>query len=767
MQVVGAGRSPCAGRACCSSPPLWLPAIWAQSAPGALTPLAPGGTPSGSPPPAAGPSPPAVTTPSGLETPRTPTGAQAVQAEPPKKPQPVPAFPTECLTPQNLDEMYACARALEAVSPTLAGDVRQALGSGDFQRAQDLIERVKREQGLVPEATATQQPVKIPESPFSRLLAPERSPALSEAALDLKPFGYNLFQAGAAVPPPGQVPVGADYLLGPEDEVVVTVWGQLDGVYRARVNREGEVVFPRIGAVPVAGLAFGEAKTLLAKLFTQQFRNVSVSVAMGQLRSIQIFVVGEVQKPGSYQLSSLSTVLTALFACGGPTATGSLRQIQVLRRGQVVAKVDLYDFLLKGDKSQDIRLQDQDVVFVPLVGPVVGVAGHVLRPAIYEVRPGATLGEVLALAGGVRPTGYLARVQIERIVAHDKRVVIDLNLAPSQGAEPATAPDAKPSLVAERTPIHNMDMVKVFPISPLPQQVVILKGHVVRPGAYELKPGMRVKDVVKGLEELLPEAFLDYARILRYAGPERAKNVVAFNLRRALDGEPSANLELENLDEIEIFSKEEVKALPSVSVVGEVRKPGTYPLLAGMRVSDLIMMAGGLRKVAYTPQADLTRYEVVGSKTTVQLLTVDLERALAGDPSHDLLLRELDRLAVRPIPESEVGRTVMVLGEVKRPGEYAIRRGERVSSVLKRAGGFTERAFPRGLILIRESAKQAQQSEVQKFIAAQKQKLTVEMAALSAGGLGGPGAPAGGMNPGAGHLTAPGPGTGTNGCPGG
>jgi protein involved in polysaccharide export with SLBB domain len=515
-------------------------------------------------------------------------------------------------------------------------------------------------------------------------------------------------------------------------------------VYRARVNREGDVVFPRIGAVPVAGLAFGEAKALLAKLFTQQFRNVSVSVAMGQLRSIQIFVVGEVQKPGSYQLSSLSTVLSALFACGGPTATGSLRQIQVLRRGQVVAKVDLYDFLLNGDKSQDIRLQDQDVVFVPLVGPVVGVAGHVQRPAIYEVRPGATLGEVLALAGGVRPTGYLARVQIERIVAHDKRVVIDLNLAPPQGAQ-AAGPDAKPSLVAERTPIQNMDMVKVFPISPLPQQVVILKGHVVRPGAYELKPGMRVKDVVKGLEELLPEAFLDYARILRYAGPERAKNVVAFNLRRALDGEPSANLELENLDEIEIFSKEEVKALPSVTVVGEVRKPGTYPLLGGMRVSDLIMMAGGLRKVAYTPQADLTRYEVVGSKTTVQLLTVDLERALAGDPSHDLLLRELDRLAVRPIPESEVGRTVMVMGEVKRPGEYAIRRGERLSSVLKRAGGFTERAFPRGLILIRESAKQTQQSEVQKFIAAQKQKLTVEMAALSAGGLGGPGAPAGGM----------------------
>jgi hypothetical protein len=135
----------------------------------------------------------------------------------------VPAFPIECLTPQNPDEIQACARALDAVSPTLAGDVRQALGSGDFQRAQDLIERVKRQQ--VPEATATRKPEKMPDSPFSRLLAPEQSPALSEAALDLKPFGYNLFQAGAAVPPPGQVPVGADYLLGPEDEVVVTVWG--------------------------------------------------------------------------------------------------------------------------------------------------------------------------------------------------------------------------------------------------------------------------------------------------------------------------------------------------------------------------------------------------------------------------------------------------------------------------------------------------------------------------------------------------------------
>lgn len=580
-----------------------------------------------------------------------------------------------------------------------------------------------------------------PESPFARLLAQEASGIVGDVSIAIQPFGYNLFQAPTVGIPPGtQTPVSLDYILGPDDEFTVTIWGMVDGVYKVRVNREGVVVFPRVGEVPVAGVRYGELREHMERAFSRHLRNFQLSVTMGQLRAIQVFVVGEVTNPGNYTLSSLSTVLSALFAVGGPTTNGTLRDIRVLRNGKVAAQVDLYEFLLKGDKSQDLRLQDQDTVFVPLVGPIVGVTGDVRRPAIYEVLGKATLGDVLDLAGGLTSTGYLTRVQIERVVAHEKRITVDLNLERSAGPQDSER-------AGLRAPIQNMDMVKVFPISPVMQGVVYLKGHVVRPGSYEFKPGMKVMDVLKTPADLLPEAFPDYARIVRYTEPDRAKRVVPFNLQKALSGDPAANLELQSQDQITVYSKEEFRVFPSVSIVGEVRKSGTFPLLKEMRVSDLVVLAGGLQKLAYSKQAELTRYVVAEGKTNTTVLLIDMDRAFAGDPNHNLELQELDSLAVRPIPDSDVGRAVTVQGEVKLSGIYTVKRGERLSSVLKRAGGFSAKAFPRGLLLIRESVKRAQQSESQKFIALQRQRLSVEAAALSAGNVSPQGAPAGGMTP--------------------
>jgi protein involved in polysaccharide export with SLBB domain len=642
-------------------------------------------------------------------------------------------MPIECLSPQSPNEFQACAKALEPLNPAVVADIRQALAQGDLDKAKALVEAFERSLGKETVAGPREKEEKerkeaerrTAESPFAKAL-------LEELKLDIEPFGYSLFQAAAAPAPTGQQPVGLDYVLGPDDEFTVTVWGQVDGVYKVKVNREGEAIFPRIGAVPVAGLTFGELKLLLAQTFGQQFKNTSISVAMGQLRSLQVFVVGEVQKPGSYVVNSLSTALNALLASGGVTKNGTLRDIQVVRAGKTAARLDLYQFLLKGDKSQDVRLQDQDTVFVPLVGTVVGVAGHVLRPAIYEVRPAATLGEVLDLAGGVRPTGYLTRVQIERIAAHDRRTAVDLNLAPAEPApSPAPAP-AGPPPEGLREPVQNMDLVKVFPISPVLRQVVYVRGNVLRPGPYELKPDMRVSDVVRGAEDLLPDTYLYYARVLRYIGPELAKQTVSFNLAKAFEGNPAANLKLQPLDEIEIYAREDLKALPSVSVVGEVRKPGLYPLIRSMRISDLMVVAGGLQKLAYLKEAELTRYTVVGDRTEVQVRLVDLEKAVAGDLAQDIELQELDVLAVRSIPESEVGRNVTLLGEVRLPGQYSIKRGERLSSVLKRAGGLTQRAFPQGLVLIRESVKQTQQVQLQKFIASQKAQILAESAAYTA-----------------------------------
>ncbi|MBI5855055.1 MAG: SLBB domain-containing protein, partial [Nitrospirae bacterium] len=694
-------------------------------APGAIPPAAPAAGPPG-PPAGSGGQP---TKPGQPPTQKNPDQDQNEKTT---------KFPPECLSPQSPQELQNCARFLAALDAKLADDVRQAVGTGDLQRAKDLIDVFELQQQSKFKTKAEDKEKKtgeqlIPDSPFTKAIEPELS-------VEIESFGYSLFQGtGAAPAAPGtQVPVSSDYILGPDDEFTVTVWGQMDGVYKVHVNREGEAIFPRIGALPVAGLSYGELRTYLARAFTQQFKSASISVAMGQLRSIQVFVVGEVQKPGVYTMGSLSTVLSALFASGGPTKTGTLRDIRLMRNGKVVAQIDLYDFLLKGDKSQDQRLNDQDTVFVPLVGPVVGVAGHVQRPAIYEIKSTSSLGDVLTLAGGIRPTGYLARVQLERIAAHQKRVAIDLNLTTAPvGQNGMTPVSNRNESDVLHTVLQNMDLVKVYPISPVLQKVVYLKGHVLRPGPYELKAGMKINEVVAGPLDLLPDAFFDYARIVRYSGPERTRQVLPFRLLRAFAGDPTSNLELQALDELEIYSKEELKALPTVAIAGEVRKPGTYPLLRAMRVGDLIVAAGGFQRLASLKQAELTRYSVQDGKSSASTVIIDLDKAVAGDPQHNVELQELDALAVRPVPESEVGRSVTVQGEVKLPGQYWTTRGERLSAVLKRAGGFTERAYPRGLVLIRESTKMVQQTEIQKYVAAQKQRLTSEAAALISGAGGG------------------------------
>ena len=463
-----------------------------------------------------------------------------------------------------------------------------------------------------------------------------------EAGSRLSQFGYEIFtDSGQPFDPSEVALVGPDYLLGPGDEFVVTLWGLIDGHYKARVSPEGMVVLPKIGEVPVSGIPYGGLKAHLERAFAKNYKNFQLSVTMANLRGIQVFVVGGVQKPGSYPLHSLSTVFHALFAGGGPTKTGSLRDIRVLRQGKVVANLDLYDFLLKGDKSRDVRLQDQDTVFVPLIGPVVAVTGEVNRPAIYELKGVATLKDVVDIAGGVRPTAYLARVQVERIQAHEGKVVLDFDLRQTAGKSSAFGKGAGRDQMLDTT-VQSMDLVKVLPINTAVQGVVHLKGHVVRPGPYQLRTGMRIGDVVQGLGDLKPNAYME---------------------------------------------------------------------------------------------AELTRYSFQRDKPSIEILPIDLAKALDGEAEHNLALRNLDTLTVRPIPLSELNREVLVKGEVARPGFYTVQRGERLSSLLRRAGGLTTRAYPKGAIFLRESVKTAQQAELQKLSALHAQHLSAEASSLAMGGL--------------------------------
>ena len=256
-------------------------------------------------------------------------------------------------------------------------------------------------------------------------------PSIFERTLgdNLQQFGYDTFlKTTSSFAPAVSVPVGPDYLIGPGDQFTITLWGTTEGIYNLQVTKEGNITLPKVGVVPVAGLKYGELENTLRKSLSRYYSNFNLSIAMGSLKTITVYVVGEVENPGSYSLSSLSTVYSALFSAGGPTKKGTLRAIQILRSGKVIKTIDLYDFLLKGDRSQDIRLRHEDTVFVPLIGPVVGVSGVVYRPAIYELKGGETLSDVIKTAGGIMPISLASRLQLTRFSDNEKKVILDIQI---------------------------------------------------------------------------------------------------------------------------------------------------------------------------------------------------------------------------------------------------------------------------------------------------------------------------------------------------
>ena len=524
----------------------------------------------------------------------------------------------------------------------------------------------------------------------------------------LKQFGYDIFEKLISTFTPAMdVPVGPDYIIGPGDSFAVTVWGRVNAKGTVIVDRDGAITLPEVGVLNVSGMSFAQLQDYLRDEFSRKFTDFKMNVTMGKLRTIKVFVVGEAQAPGSYPISSLSTVINALFAAGGPSKNGSLREIRLLRNQKERITIDLYDFLLGGDKSKDVRLQNEDTIFIPLIGPVVGVAGNVKRPAIYEMSESMTLAEVLDLAGGVTYAGWLQRVQVERIQGHEKRIIVDFDISSKMtGANPEQSLE---------TIIQDGDVIKVFPVLPLEQNVVYLEGHVYRPGKYELKPGMRIRDVLNSYEVLQRQPNLEYAEIVRLIEPGYHPVVIPFNVGKLFEGDESENIELAQFDTIRVFRWDE-RIKRSVLVSGFVYRPSEYSFIPDMRVSDLINAAGGLRKNAYLKTAEITRRHISQSGMQTEKIDIDLEKALAGVPERDIALQDYDHLVIRPIPELEFDRVATISGEVMFPGTYPIQRGETLSSVLERAGGYTERAYLIGAVFTRESAKVVQQEKMDELI---------------------------------------------------
>lgn len=536
----------------------------------------------------------------------------------------------------------------------------------------------------------------------------------------LKPFGYDLF---AGVPstfaPATDIPVPADYVIGPDDTVQIQLYGKDNQQYSLVVTRDGVLNFPSLGPIDVAGLRYEEMKKLLKKRIAKQLIGDQASITMGPLRSIRIFVLGDAMRPGSYTVSALSTMTNALFVSGGITPVGSLRDVQLKRDGKVVRHLDLYDLLLRGDTSKDMRLLPGDVIFVPPIGRTVGIYGEVKRPAIYELRNEKTIAQVLAMAGGLLPTAAPNAIQIQRILPNGDRTVLDIDASSAKGAD---------MLVADG------DTVDVRSVLDTNHDYVRLSGYVERPGLYQWHKGMRLTDLLPTLDLLPARADLNYVLIKRELPPDLQIDVLSTRLDRAIAHPDSVdNVLLQPRDEVMVFSLtddraqliepiiEQLKAQARIDdpervvhVSGDVAFPGAYPLEGGMRVADLIRAGGGLSQQAYTLDAELVRYKIVDNNLReTERVPVDLAAVLRGDSVKNLELKPFDTLHIKRMPEWYKSRmAVQVKGEVTFPGTYVIQKGEKLSELIKRAGGLTKWAFPKGAVLLRTDLQAKEQAQL-------------------------------------------------------
>jgi len=635
----------------------------------------------------------------------------------------------------------------------------------------------------------------------------------------LQRFGEDVFENGTGNLDelPIDMPAGPDYVVGPGDGLTINLTGGVSQRLQRTVDREGRVALPEVGAIEVFGKNLGEVQHLVRTVLRSQFRDVDADVSLSRIRTLRVYVVGDVQRPGAYDVSSLSTPLNALFMAGGPTSDGSLRLLDHYRGKQLIQQVDVYDLLLHGISGNMQRLEAGDTIVVPPLKGEVTVEGMVRRPAIYELNGEKSLAEVLQLAGGVLPTGTLRHVDVERVESHETRTMLRLDIPENNNQQQVTQ-------ALDDFKIQDGDKVKITPILPYADKTVYLDGYVSRPGKFAYTEGMKVTDLIKSYKDLLPEPSTSHAEIIRLNQPDYTPQVLAFNLgdalagkdpdlvlkpfdtvrvfskydfedppvitvtgevrdpgdhltngtprlrdaiylaggttrdallddaqvyrktsdgklqvisvnlAKALDGDDKANIVLEPKDRIFIHRDLNKLDPPMVTIQGEVGRPGKYPLGENMTAADLVRVAGGFKRGAYTEEADLTRYEVSqGTKVVSDHVNVPIAKAMLGEADADVRLRDGDVLNIGAISGwQDVGATIQVKGEVAHPGGYGIQQGERLSSVIARAGGFLPTAYPYGAIFERVELRELEEKNradlIQRIRAEEQQiKIVPEM----------------------------------------
>ncbi len=548
---------------------------------------------------------------------------------------------------------------------------------------------------------------------------------------EVKQFGYDLF-AGTPTTfaPAANIPVPLSYVMGPDDNVLIQLYGKQNETHDLIISRDGTLQFPGIGPIPVAGMSFSDMQEMLKDTIDKQLIGVKASITLGVLRSIRIFVLGEVERPGSYTVSSLSTMTNALFASGGIKGIGSLRNIQLKRAGKLVAQMDLYDLLLQGDTSADAMLMPGDVIFVPPVGKTVGVVGEVRRPAIYELNQEKNIKQLLHLAGGLLPTAYSRTASIQRITEKDERTYKDIDL----------------KVDAANEKLYDGDVLKVFSVLDKVEDVVLLQGHVRRELGISWFNGMRITDVIPSVDTLLPNVDLSYVLIQREVEADKSIEILGVDLAKVfVNSKGKENIKLLAGDKITVFKLGEGRAeeleelveelkqqatqnspVKIVTIQGNVRSPGEYPLHKGMTLKGVISVASDL-----LPRTDLDYVlikRVDNSTGEINVIQTSLnQQGQAGDfqiESEDTvfifdkvsdrqeLLEPLIEELSGNIEFSTTAPIVNIEGQVRFPGDYPYMQGMSVDDLVKAAGGYLQSVYLQDAEITRFEVKDAVKRQV-------------------------------------------------------
>jgi len=652
-------------------------------------------------------------------------------------------------TPEQLQQ-------LKRMSPSEQASLAKQLGITMPQGTTSQAPTVMQETTVQPRLLSN------PETTMTKAITKE-----SQAEEGLTPFGYDLFAGNpASFTPINDIPVSSDYVLGPGDSLKVNLYGKESQSYELVIDQEGAAYLPNLGPVSLAGQTFSEAKQHITNTIKQRMIGVKASVSMGQLRSIRVFVLGEAHLPGSYVVSSLSTITNALVLSGGISESGSLRNIQLKRKGMLIQTLDVYDLLLNGDTSNDAQLKSGDVVFIPPVGVTVGIKGQVRRAARYELEGNEITSTLIQYAGGLLSDAYPQAATLERINTDNERTLLSLNLKESD---------------ALQTNMQNGDVVFIPKVLGKIENIIKVSGHTHRNQSFSWRKGLRLTDVLPEIKRLKPNPDLKYGLIKRYRAPSQKLEVLAFSLSEALkqpdsesdvllqsqdeiiffglyedeessskggrsqtyssaerkelsEKEEQALLELEQQDIFElsqqdVFDSERQAAVakiirqlrsqstintPSreIAVNGDVRYPGVYPLVANMDVNDLINAAGGLTEKAFQLRAELSRTEFNEQQERKQY-RVDLN--LTSVDSLAVALKSRDELQIKTIPEWAESEKVTLSGEVKFPGTYPVYKNDTLALLIERAGGLTEYAYAPGAMFTRVELKEQQTRQLKEM----------------------------------------------------